>query len=66
MIQRFVLVLPSESRNMGIDYDIATRGRKHRLGSMKEQKFISDGHDIDECNDEIARLFENESFIITV
>jgi len=25
---------------------------------MKGQKFIADGHDIDECNDEIARLFE--------
>ncbi len=24
---------------------------------MKGQKFIADGHDIDECNDEIARLF---------
>ncbi len=25
---------------------------------MKGQKFFADGHDIDECNDEIARLFE--------
>ncbi len=32
--------------------------KKRRLGSMKGQKFIADGHDIDECNDEIARLFE--------
>lgn len=52
MIQRFVL--PSEY----INYDIAAQGRKRRLGSMKGQKFIADGHDIDECNDEIARLFE--------
>lgn len=56
MIQRFVL--PSESRSMGINYDFVTQGRKRRLGSMKGQKLIADGHDIDECNDEIARLFE--------
>ena len=55
LIQRFVL--PSESRSMSINYDVATQGRKRRLGSMKDQKFIADGHDIDECNDEIARLF---------
>ncbi len=56
MIQRFVL--PSESRSVSINYGIATQGKKRRLGSMKGQKFIADGHDIDECNDEIARLFE--------
>ena len=56
MIQRFVL--PSESRSVSINYDVAMQGRKRRLGSMKGQKFIADGHDIDECNDEIARLFE--------
>lgn len=63
MIQRFVR--PSESRNMSINYDAATQGRKRRLGSMKGQKFIADGHDIDECNDEIVGLF-NESFVIRV
>ena len=56
MIQRFVL--PSESRSTGINYGTATQGTKRRLGSMKGQKFILNGHDIDECNDEIARLFE--------
>ena len=56
MIQRFVL--PSESRSTSINYDVATQRRKRRLGSMKGQKFIADGHGIDECNDEIARLFE--------
>ena len=53
MIQRFVA--PAESKNMNNDVD--TRERKRRLGSMKGQKFIADGHDIDECNDEIAGLF---------
>ena len=43
---------------MSINYGVATQGKKRRLGSMKGQKFIADGHDIDECNDEIARLFE--------
>lgn len=56
MIQRFVL--PSESKSKNINYDIAAQGRKRRLGSMKGQKFIADSHDIDECNDEIVRLFE--------
>ncbi len=56
MIQRFVL--PSESRSMSINYNIATQEKRRKLGSMKGQKFIADGHDIDECNDEIARLFE--------
>lgn len=59
MIQRFML--PAESKNMNIIYDSATQGRKRRLGSMKGQKFIADGHDIDECNDEIAELFEVDS-----
>ncbi len=54
MIQRFVL--PADSKSM--NYDSAVQRRKRRLGSMKGQKFIADGHDIDECNDEIARLFE--------
>lgn len=56
MIQRFVQ--PSESRSVSINYGVATQGKKRRLGSMKGQKFIADGHEIDECNDEIARLFE--------
>ncbi len=55
MIQRFVM--PAESKSMSKDYDVAKQEKKRRLGSMKGQKFIADGHDIDECNDEIARLF---------
>ena len=55
MIQRYIL--PSELRNKSINDDVAAGQKKRRLGSMKGQKFIADGHDIDECNDEIARLF---------
>ena len=54
MIQRFVR--PTESKDNVVSNDTAT-GKKRRLGSMKGQKFIADGHDIDECNDEIAELF---------
>ena len=56
MIQRFVL--PSESRSVAYKLWRCHTRQKRRLGSMKGQKFIADGHDIDECNDEIARLFE--------
>lgn len=55
MIQRFVL--PAETKGMNVNYDIVAQKKKRRLGSMKGQKFIADGHDIDECNDEIAELF---------
>ncbi len=53
MIQRFVM--PAEAgtarQNTSAQPDI------RRLGSMKGQKFIADGHDIDDYNDEIARMF---------
>ena len=55
MIQRYVM--PAESTGMSIDYDRIVSEKKRRIGSMKGQKFIADGYDIDECNDEIARLF---------
>ena len=58
MIQRFVM--PAESKRVDINHDVNAKGKKRRLGSMKGQKFIADGHDIDECNDEIARLFGAE------
>ena len=31
--------------------------RPRRIGSLKGQRFISEGHDIDECNDEIVEMF---------
>jgi hypothetical protein len=55
MIQRFVM--PAESKSMSINYDDVIGEKKRRIGSMKGQKFIADGHNTDECNDEIARLF---------
>lgn len=32
-------------------------GKLRRLGSLKGQKLISEGYDIDESNDEIAKMF---------
>lgn len=55
MIQRFVM--PAETKSMDMGHNSDTRERPRRPGSMKGRKFIADGHDIDECNDEIARLF---------
>ncbi len=46
--------------SLDIEHDVAIREKFCRLGSMKGQKFIADGHDIEEYNDEIARLFEVE------
>lgn len=33
------------------------QGKLRRLGSLKGQKLISEGYDIDESNDEIAKMF---------
>lgn len=55
MIQRFVL--PAEMKGMSTDSDVVVQIRKRKLGSMKGQLFIAEGHDIDECNDEIAEMF---------
>lgn len=35
----------------------STQPDTHRLGSMRGQKFIADGHDIDDYDDEIALMF---------
>lgn len=55
MIQRFVL--PAESKNKSKSYNVIAPKKERKLGSLKGKKFIADGHNIDECNDEIARLF---------
>ena len=54
MIQRFML--PTQSKTVAMNDD-AGQKRMRRLGSMKGQQFIADGHDIDECNAEIAEMF---------
>lgn len=36
------------------------QGKLRRMGSLKGQKLISEGYDIDESNDEIAKMFEVE------
>ncbi len=53
MIQRFVM--PAETG--AVRQNASARPDVRRLGSMKGQKFIADGHDIDDYDDEIARMF---------
>ncbi len=53
MIQRFVMPAEAKSIRQGTSAQPGVR----RLGSMKGQKFIADGHEIDEYDDEIARMF---------
>lgn len=50
------LVLPLDHKgNAGNLSEYQNKPR--RLGSLKGQKLISEGYDIDECNDEIAKMF---------
>jgi len=53
MIQRFVM--PAEAG--AARQSTSTQPDVRRLGSMKGQKFIANGHDIDDYDDEIARMF---------
>lgn len=50
------VVLPLDHKeNIGNSSDSQRKPR--RLGSLKGQRLISEGYDIDECNDEIAKMF---------
>ncbi len=53
MIQRFVM--PADTKAVSSSVPVQSGSRK--LGSMKGQKFIADGHEIEEYDDEIARMF---------
>lgn len=53
MIQRFVV--PSEAK--ASQRDALAKPGVRRLGSMKGQKFIADGHEIGDYDDEIAQMF---------
>ena len=33
------------------------QSKPRRMGSLKGQRLIAEGYDIDECNDEIAKMF---------
>ena len=50
------VVLPLEHRG-DIGSSVQYQSRPRRLGSLKGQRLISDGYDIDESNGEIARMF---------
>lgn len=50
------VVLPLDHKE--IDGSASEQQRKLcRIGSLKGQRLIAEGHDIDECNDEIAKMF---------
>lgn len=50
------VVLPLDRKeNVGVSSE--QQGKLRRMGSLKGQKLISEGYDIDESNDEIAKMF---------
>ena len=50
------VILPLEHKeNVGTASE--QPGKLRRMGSLKGQKLISEGYDIDESNDEIAKMF---------
>lgn len=53
MIQRFVM--PADTK--AVSRNVPVRSGTRKLGSMKGQKFVADGHEIEEYDDEIARMF---------
>lgn len=54
MVRQVVLPL-DHKENVGV---AAEQQRKlRRMGSLKGQKLISEGYDIDESNDDIAKIF---------
>jgi len=53
MIQRYVMPAETGAIRQNPPAQLGVR----RLGSMKGQKFLADGHDIDDYGDEIAMLF---------
>ncbi len=50
------VVLPLDHKgNVGSSSEC--QGKPRRMGSLKGQRLISEGYDIDESNDEIAEMF---------
>lgn len=50
------VVLPLDHKENVSDSSEHQR-KQHRMGSLKGQRLISEGYDIDESNDEIAKMF---------
>lgn len=55
MIQRFMI--PSENKGENVDKLVMNKNIVRRIGSLEGQDLIDADYDIDECNDEIAKLF---------
>lgn len=50
------VVLPLDHQEK-VSVSSEQQGKLRRLGSLRGQKLISEGYDIDESNDEIAKMF---------
>lgn len=55
MIQRFMI--PSENKGENVGKLVMNKNIVRRIGSLEGQDLIDADYDIDECNDEIAKLF---------
>lgn len=55
MIQRFMI--PSENKEKNVDKLVMNKNIVRRIGSLEGRDLIDADYDIDECNDEIAKLF---------
>ena len=50
------VVLPLDHKE-SVGSILECQSKQRRMGSLKGQRLISEGYDIDECNDEIAEMF---------
>ena len=50
------IVLPLDHKE-SIGNSSGHQGKPRRMGSLKGQRLIAEGYDIDESNDEIAKMF---------
>lgn len=50
------VVLPLDNKE-NIGNSSENKSKPRRMGSLKGQRLISEGYDIDECNGEIAKMF---------
>jgi hypothetical protein len=54
VVKQVVLPLEQKENNVNsVDY----KSKPRRMGSLKGQRLISEGYDIDESNEEIAKMF---------
>lgn len=52
-----VSTIPEEHQKENVGSSSENQSKPRRMGSLKGQRLISEGYDIDESNDEIAKMF---------